>query len=388
MAVATCQFTQGSTVGGSGLSVFGFQSGSVVTLTDAGGSGATSYLWELLSWPAPLAIAPVVSNSTSQVASITPTTDGTYIFRLTRTEGTTITTDYKFFGVSDEDGLTLPSAGQSGNMTNQTVSTQRFGWAGNANATTNFQLDAYLRFLKFRVGQYVGHVVSITCPNTVTTTSVQDGVDKPFRVLTATATSKVYTEALVLPATEGKRFRYIITLNTTSGGIQVLNGVGGSVLLALPAPPLGNVTYEAEFVCTGSNWILVRSNIVGANTQFKLQEINLVAGVRSTNQTLQTRVGSARFNPADYPANAQIKLVAHIEATAGKTAALQVYNLTDGVYVGSPLFASLQIPTEVEQVLTLTSGIKDYEVMIWMTATGGPADMVTCTSAKFIARWG
>lgn len=152
MAVAQCQFTQGGTVGGDGQSVLGFSSGSQITMTDKGGAGATSYLWEIINWPAPLSSAPTITNSTSQVATVTPTQDGVYIVRLTRTDvGNGTTVDIQFFGIEDSEGHHLPVAGMSGNITNVGGSptlAQAAGWMGREDASTNVLLDAYLRWCK------------------------------------------------------------------------------------------------------------------------------------------------------------------------------------------------------------------------------------------------
>lgn len=153
MANATCQFTQDTNVGADGRSVLGFTSDTDVTLTDAGGFAAnTTWLWEIISWPSPLSTPPTITNSTSQVATVTnPFFDGIYIVRLTRTENGVTTVDIKFFGVADEDGLYLPSAGQTGAMSNMDPTptlSQLAGWVGRLDASSNVLLDAYLRYLK------------------------------------------------------------------------------------------------------------------------------------------------------------------------------------------------------------------------------------------------
>ncbi len=152
MAVAQCQFTQGATVGGDGQSVLGLTSGVQITMTDKGGSGATSYLWEIVNWPAPLSSAPTITNSTSQVAVVTPTQDGLYLVRLTRTDSISgITRDVRFFGIGDAEGHHLPVAGASGNITNVGASpalAQAAGWMGREDAGTNVLLDAFLRWIK------------------------------------------------------------------------------------------------------------------------------------------------------------------------------------------------------------------------------------------------
>ena len=148
---AIIHFTQGAKDGGSGQSVLGLSASSVVTMTDDGGAGATSYNWEFLNWPAPLSSPPSITNSTSQVATVTPVQDGAYIVKLTRVDGGTTTTDVRFFGVADVDGLHLPVAGMNGNMTNVGASpllAKAAGWMGRADASTNSLMDAYLRWVK------------------------------------------------------------------------------------------------------------------------------------------------------------------------------------------------------------------------------------------------
>jgi len=148
---ATIHFTQGLKDGGSGQSALGLDSGAAITMTDDGGAGATSYNWEFLNWPAPLSSPPAITNGTSQVATVTPTQDGVYIVKLTRVDGAITSTDVRFFGVADADGLHLPVAGMTGNMSNVGASptlAQAAGWMGRQDASTNNLLDAYLRWVK------------------------------------------------------------------------------------------------------------------------------------------------------------------------------------------------------------------------------------------------
>ena len=148
---ATIHFVQGIRDGGSGQSAIGFVPSVPVMMTDDGGPGATSYYWEILNWPATLATAPVISLSTAQVAYVTPVPDGAYLIKLTRRDGGILTTDTRFFAVADSEGLSLPTAGITGNMSNIGASpllAQAAGWMGRADAGTNVMLDAYLRFLK------------------------------------------------------------------------------------------------------------------------------------------------------------------------------------------------------------------------------------------------
>jgi hypothetical protein len=116
--------------------------------------------------------------------------------------------------------------------------------------------------------------------------------------------------------------------------------------------------------------------------------VELIAGSRSTDQTIFTRLGSGRIDPSKFPANAQIKFQAEIEATVGKTAEIQLYNTTDSGFIGTPLSTSAQTPTSVEQVITIPSSLKTYEVVMRMTTSGGPTDRVTCTNARIVLTWG
>jgi len=155
MAQATIQITQGAIVGGSGQSIIGFDTTTDVTLTDDGGAGATSYQWEVVSYPAPLVSPPTINDDTDQVATITDALlDGVYVIRLTRNDPVDgVTTDVRFFAVADEDGLSLPSWGMNRNMSNVggSVAAQLAGWFGSEAASTNVFLDAYLRDLKAKV---------------------------------------------------------------------------------------------------------------------------------------------------------------------------------------------------------------------------------------------
>lgn len=388
MANATCQFTQGGTVGASGQSILGFLPGQVVTMTDAAGPGAT-YFWEFLSWPSPLSSPPTITNNTQQVATVTPAQDGVYILRLTRTDGSGTTYDIKFFGVADEDGFHLPSPGQTGNMANATLASQKAGWAGRLNASTNTQLDAYLRFLKGRVGRYVGHVQAVAhSSGSPVTATLADGTDRPYRSVAMTGTG-ARTEDLTIPALgDGKRFRWRVAMTAGAGVFTLRNGVGGSVLATLTAPPNGTFVQELEAVYDGSAWVLARAGVADPKGVATSIAIPMLAGRQNTELTVLTRVGTCRIDPTKYPANAQIKFVAQIEATVGKTVEVRLYNLTDGGYAAPVLTTGAQIPTLVEQVLSLPSGMRDYEVHLRMTVTGGPTDRVSCTNAYLLITWG
>ena len=369
--------------------MFDLVTGQTVTLTDDGGPGATSYSWQIVSWPPSLASAPNITNASAQVATVAaPTVDGVYIVLLTRVDGATTTTDLRFFAIADEDGHYLPSAGQTGYMANSSVNAQKAGWAGAANATTNFQMDSYLRWLKLHSGRYFGHSTSVAhSSGSPLVTNVTFGTTRSFRDLTLTGAG-LYTEDLLTGATDGAVVRYLVSLASTCGGFTLRNGTGGSTILSLSAPATGTTsTYEIEVAYRGSAWIVVSSTFADVKALVKSVFQVLNSGVSSTPLTTPTRIGSCRVNMADYPTGARVTLEVMAEATATKTASISLYNVTDGVYVGSPLTTSALIPTYLSQGVTLT-GLKDYELHLSMTSSGGPSDRVTCTLGKLVITWG
>lgn len=153
MATALIQFNAVT----AGQSVLGLADNAAVTLTDAGGAGATSYQWEFLQCPGPVDPFPPITNDTSQVATVNPPggtfVDGAYIVRLTRDDPIDgISVDTKLFAIADADGLHLPVAGANSNMFNVGGSSaaQYSGWFGSAPAGTNTMLDAFLRLRRAR----------------------------------------------------------------------------------------------------------------------------------------------------------------------------------------------------------------------------------------------
>jgi hypothetical protein len=273
---AIIHFTQGALDGGSGQSAIGFEVAQPVTMTDDGGAGATSYLWEVINWPAPLGAAPIITNPTAQVATITPSVDGSYLIRLTRDDGGIVTSDTRFFAAMDADGLQLPVAGITGRIVNvggSPLLAQSAGWMGRGDAGTNTMLDAYLRWVK-----------------------------------------------------------------AAAKNAQAFTVVGGS-----------------------QTW----------------------------NLDTFRRIGTLSIDPSSYPGYVTAKFQAIIEATGTKTAAIQLYNLTDGgVVAGSLLTATSNDPTLVEATVTLPSAAKTYEVQLRMTTVDlVNVDSVTCTSARILLAW-
>jgi len=154
MALASIQFNAATP----GQSVLGLSDSATVTLTDAGGAGATSYQWEILSAPAPCTTLPSITSPTAQIATIPAPVgnfvDGLYVVRLTRVDGFDGTTvDTKFFGIADVDGYHLPTAGVNRNMSNVggSVNAQIAGWMGSVLGGSNTLLDAFLRNLRAKL---------------------------------------------------------------------------------------------------------------------------------------------------------------------------------------------------------------------------------------------
>jgi len=393
MPQATIQITQGLNIGGDGQSVLGLVTGVSVILTDAAGGGATSWAWTIISWPAPLSSPPTVNNSSLQVANATPTLDGVYLVHLIRTDpGPVVTTDTRFFGIGDTDyGIVLPSAGMTGAMTNigGSAAAQRTGWEGGADGGANVFLDFLFRFLRSRVGRFIGleQTVNFTSssPSTVTIT---DDVDKPWRTLNLTGTG-LYSEQIDSTGVPtGKRFKYKINLTTGSGGFALLNGIAGPTILALVAPPNGTVSYEVETAFDGTNWQVLRVGTPDPLGLPKFKEFNGVSGLQSTSQTVATRIGSFRLDPSKFPANAQITFQVAVDTTAPQLT-VQLYNLTDSGIVAGSVLTSTSTTTAflTSGALTLPSALKDYEVQLFMDS-GAPTDHVECTSAKVILTWG
>ena len=394
MPTAQIQFSQGATTTTAGQSAIGYVTGTTVNFTDAAGAGATAWQWSIVGFPGPLGSAPSITNATTQTASLTPTTDGVYVIKLARTDGAVVTTDVRFFAIADADyGLVLPSSGMTGNMTNVGGSSaaQQAGWQGRADASTNIFADATFRFLRSRIGRFVGLHASVSfsssSPSTVTVT---DGTDKPWRLLSLTG-SAVYTEQLDKTApTEGKHFRYNVSLTAGAGGFILLNGVSGTTLLTLSAPPNGTITYSFDVIFDGTNWTLNRISYADPLALTKSREFQAVAGLQTTAQTTATRIGSVRIDPTKFPSNAQVTFQVALDVTSGMTATCQLYNVTDGGIVSSSALTSTSTTTQVvtSGALTLPSAQKDYEVQLFISSgTPGVNDHVDCTSAKVILTW-
>lgn len=400
MPAASIQFSQGLTTTTAGQSALGYVTGTQVNFTDAAGAGATSWAWTIVGWPGNLGSAPTINNSATQTANITaPSSDGVYIIKVVRTDpGPVVTTDVRFFSIGDSDyGYVLPSAGMTGNMTNigGSSAAQNAGWEGSSAASTNVFLDGLLRFLRATVGRFLGPPIAVnfssSSPSTVT---VVDGTDKPWRTLNLTGTG-LYTEQIAKTSpvpTSGKKFTYKIAITAGSGGFLLLNGVSGSTILALTAPPSGTMNYSCDVGFDGTNWVVQN---VGRSDPLSISnsaEHVLTAGVQVNITTTFQRVGNRQIDPRLYPSNAQATFNAIVLTTSALVSCVvQLYDVTAGsVVTASPTFpinSTSSTPTLISSTLTLPSASHLYEVQIKMGSVSG-TDVVTCSFASVKFTWG
>jgi len=408
MATATIQFTQGFTVGVPGRSVLGFAPDSDVTLVDAGGPGATSYLWEIISWPSPDSAPPTLTSPTLDTTDvINPFTDGVFIVKLTRDDPVDgLTTDIKFFGVGDADGLSLPSAGMTRVMANidGTVS-EPFGWAGGATGSSNVLLDAFLRKRRLREGRYVGR----TEANTYTSGGsggrfLTYGEDATNQEITLAAGSGVFTIYLTTGYLEedGSFYRLLVTVENGASGFRL--NLEGTDALAAPLPVGLQTSLTTEFLCryvTGTGWTAT-SRLVSPRVDPKkdLQATTqLVAGHFAAGLTW-TRIGCVVLNPLAYPlGQAWLKAVLQTTSVSAEAAELRLVRLNTALPtpVTSSLLTSIsETPEELEVELTLgalddqvTTGPAPYEVQLRLNS-GDPMTIAQafCSWALVEYRWG
>lgn len=397
MPSAQIQFSQGMTTTPAGESALGYSTGTQVNFTDAAGGGALSWAWTLVGFPGSLGVAPTVNNAATQTANLTPTVDGVYILQVVRTDpGPVVTTDTRFFAIGDSDyGYVMPSAGMTGLMTNVggSAAAQAAGWQGRADASTNVFLDGLLRFLRARVGRFVGLVSTVShSSGSPVTVTITDGTDKPFRILNLTGAG-LYTLELDKPtASEGKSFEWKISLTAGAGGLVINNGVSGSSILALTAPGSGTTVWSVKAVFDGTNW-LIASVSTALPTVVPFPG---VAGVQQTSNTGYTECGAIVFNaavmaPSDSQLTRTVKFRAVLEISpAGGTAYVRLFNTTDGEAVTSTELSTANTTATKLVSGTLTVGaasgnIKNAEKLyeIQIKRTGGTAtDVVTCKLAQ------
>lgn len=409
MAFATIQITQGAIVGGNSESVLGLDTTTAISLSDAGGGGATSYLWEVISFPAPDASAPVITNPASQMATITPSpslTDGLYIVRLTRDDpGDGVSTDVRFFGVEDADGFHLPVAGVNRNMSNVGGSAlaQEAGWFGSTAGSTNTLLDAFLRKRRFREARYIG-APSVLVHGGGASTTVLDNTSSPLFIasVTAAATGDLTVDLDTAGGGDsGQSFSLVLILQEgATGDIVVRSGVGGTVLLTLPPPPAASTgtriaRYLAKAVFDGATtWAIHNLEMSRGDTPttaqtelYRQTSSDMVAGLQTHDLATFKGVGTTVINPDRFPTEARIRFRAVIETTVN-TVECRLVNITDGGPVaGSTLSSTSTTPDLNEAVIVLPAGEKVYETQVRITPVGGGGDFAACTHAELAFDW-
>lgn len=394
MAFATIQITQGGNVGGAGRSIIGCDRTTAITLTDAGGAGATNWLWEVVSFPATDASPPTIVNSTTQVGTITPApsiTDGIYVIRLTRTDPIDgVSTDVRFFAVQDDDLLSLPSAGMNRTMSNVggSVNAQQAGWFGSTLGGTNVFMDAFLRLRKRREGRFYGKNTPITHSSSSPSGHTFLFTDTTKQTITMTG-SGVYTADLDPTSFEaGNVFRFRVIYNSGAGNF-ILRDNGTTVRLTLSAPPASTVTYEIEATFDGTNWLLSDFMLLDVHSIRTFHEFLGVAGVQSNSTNTFARIGTLRVDPSLFPVSQQITWEATFDTTdSGNAAEVQLYNVTDIAVVSGSTFSTTSTTASLQSaVVTLPGSQKDYEIQLRLTTTD-VTKRATCTRARLVIRWG
>lgn len=404
MAVATIQFNAET----AGRSVLGLPANSAVTLTDAGGPGATSYLWEYLQVPATYAAFPSITNSTSQIATaavpVGNFTDGIYLVRLTRDDAIDgVTTDVKFFGVADIDGLYLPTAGMNRNNSNVggSAAAQAAGWFGSTIGSTNVFLDAILRLRRDREGRYIGRFEAVAAGGTPTTDQIDpfsstDG--HPYKFIFLDSASDDYTVELINPPPQDVGslvIHFLVGLEAGGGDFVLNNGYGGAAILTLTPPPLGAVYYSvsATYDSDANDWVPNHLELLGSNADtlhvYKDRLYTGLAGVAENDTDTFQRVGSILIDSDTQPPDTHYTFEAVIE-TSVNNAEVRLYNVTaGGVVASSTLTTANATPTYQSAVVTLpiASGVQLYEVQLRMSAAGGPGDVAVCSMARVKAQW-
>ena len=395
---ATIQITQGAIVGDPGRSVLGLVVGDDVTLTDDGGSGADSWLWEIVSWPSPGIAPPVLQTPTAQTATVqAPEYDGIYIVKLTRTEGAVVTTDTKFFGCEDADGLHLPSAGMTRAMANVTDEAIPFGWAGSNAGSSNVLLDAFLRKRRLREGKYVG----ATEVNTYTSGGTGGrnlfyGLAAPNFEVTLASGSGIYTVYLNssgLYEEEGAIFRVLVTVENGATGFRL--DVDGTAVLAAPLPVGLQTSLTTEFLCRFTQGAWTATSRLVSPVLYPKKDLSatvqLIAGRYVASSTVWQTIGAVVLTPEEHPVG-QVRFKA-VLSSGGSGARLRlVQSLTGTPITNSELLVTSTTPEEVEAILPI--GSLNDEILQTSTAydvqlrSGLLGEDAICTWAVIEYVWG
>lgn len=402
MALASIQFSQ-ATSPAAGESVLGFSKTGIVTLTDAGGAGAFTYAWSVQAAPATLVAFPTITSPTTQVATVNPVSlpgslfvDGLYVVKLVRNDlADGVTTDTKFFGVGDDDGLHLPTASVNRNMSNVggSIDAQRAGWFGSVIGGTNSLLDAYLRLRRSREDGYLGHLISVANAAGPTLETVTAGTSQSFRRITMSAAG-TYTSQLADPAVEVNRIvRYQVIFGTGAGNF-IVKTVSGTILLTLPAPSFVASTYNIVFKSDGVTWQLYDLDVIdlsinqgaGLLREKVRTDIPFVSTLTTTDRDVFQKIGSVSINPSIFPSFAVARLEATLNVRLAGTAQARLFNVTTGTTIGATLSGTSLTPTKVVSAsFALTAGENMYEVQLRNTTS---LERAFCSHSQVVVQWG
>lgn len=150
-------------------------------------------------------------------------------------------------------------------------------------------------------------------------------------------------------------------------------------------------------------WYLVNTGIMGSGGSsvailppLKYHEYG-VAGVQNTSNTIFTAVGSFEFDPsALYSGSSLIRdfwfEAIILSSTTSVTTSIQVYNLTDGIYIGSTLLTTTSTSSSFSSSPTLIvptdlpNGSRIYEIHIKRTGGTG-TDVAIVKMARLVIRY-
>lgn len=193
-----------------------------------------------------------------------------------------------------------------------------------------------------------------------------------------TATTVVSVSAATAPTTG----QVLIATSSTAATWQTntaaaLATTGASVVVNTAIPPVSGQVLTA-LSATSANWQTPTGG-GGGGSSFPYYAFDLTRS--NTDQTTADEVANTLFNPTGL--SGVVRFVAVLEcATAGQTAALELYNITDGGTVDTVSTSNTTATRVSTAVLSLPGGEKLYGARL--TRTGGSAgDRVTCRLARF-----
>lgn len=175
-------------------------------------------------------------------------------------------------------------------------------------------------------------------------------------------------------------------------GVTINTGTGAPSLGAVPGSLfLREDGYTNNLYSRGSDgyWHVVGS---GGGSVSLIIPYSIVSGAQQVNVSTFTGIGAIVFDPSVVVGGGitSTELDMLVEGTAGVTAEIRLYNITDGVPIsGTTLDTSANSPTELSVTLNVGTDIpnskKIYEVQLRISAPGSPGvnDRAICKFAAF-----